>query len=69
MQESIKVASGLQSFDDKGGVAFGGKILKASEGGSTEWAKEEQIAYLEAFRENASALGVDTLQYLTGEDG
>ena len=41
MEQSIKVAGGLQAFDDKGGVAFGGKILKASEGGSAEWAKEE----------------------------
>ena len=65
-EQNLKVADAMKQFDDAGGLVYGGKTLKATEGGSTEWARDEQIAYLEAFRANG---GMETLQFLTGEDG
>lgn len=65
-EQNLKVADAMQTFDSAGGALYGGKRLKATEGGSTEWSRDEQIAYLEALRANG---GMETLQFLTGDDG
>lgn len=64
-EQNLKVADSMERLDENG-VAYGGKVLKATEGGSVDWARDEQIAYLEALRANGD---METLQYLTGDDG
>jgi hypothetical protein len=47
--------------------------LQITDGDRNNWSKEEKIAYLEAFRSSAleedSGVDVETLRYVTGEDG
>ena len=64
-EQNLKIADSMERLDATG-VEYGGKVLKATEGGSVNWAREEQIAYLEAFRASGN---MDTLRFLTGEDG
>ena len=40
-EQSLKVADAMQTFDNAGGLSYGGKTLKATEGGSTEWSRDE----------------------------
>ena len=68
LEKQLQIAKSSEEFEVAGAVSSEGKKLSLEEGYSN-WSEEEMKQYLVQFRNQAMKDGVDTLRYITDEQG
>lgn len=69
LESQLSIAKSVAKFEETG-ATFSNKKLKLSDGDySTDWSKAEKVAYLEQYVKSAKEQGVESLAYVTDEQG
>ena len=68
LSSQLSVAKNVDAFEKTGATSLSGETLKIGNG-YDEWDRQEKLAYLEQYQTFAKDSGVDTLAYLTDDQG